>query len=286
MECLLRSLLVLLLVVRLAKASWEDHGLPQVSQEKRPVIYTFFERISAENRFTDMDDKDEDNLLQFWKLAWSLAGWEPRILTRADAMDHPEYEVFLRNLTLLNLDNLGEISFMKHFVMGAVGGGFLSDFDSFPISDFRRDGVVLPFDGAFTIYDIFAVNLASGSAEAWIEISKGLVEDARKYVRTNQTSFWTDTLGLLNLFRSNQFRIISKREVLSGTKALSGIDMTVEQCDKRPFRGKRTLHISPASMITGDMEPDLRLPRHRVTIARKWLPIFNKVCLNQIVDFS
>jgi hypothetical protein len=279
------TIILFLLLNKIEGISFDNRRLSVVSNSTKPVMNTFFERIPWEKRFTGMKDNDEDELLEFWKLAWMAAGWEPRILNRKDASDHPEYEAFLQNLTSLNLDSFGEIIFMRHFVMGAVGGGFLADFDSFPLRDFRSDGLSLPFNGEFTIYDIFAVNLASGSTEAWLEIAKALVDDARKYVRGNQTSFWTDTLGLLNLFRLNEIKIHSQREVLHGSKALNGIPLTMDQCRDRPLRGKRTLHLSPSCMILGDMESGLRLPYHRVTLARQWLGMFSKVCLNRTTEF-
>lgn len=278
------TILLFLLLNRNKGISLDNRQITVDSNSTNPVINTFFERIPSEKRFTGMKDNDEDELLEFWKLAWTSAGWEPRILSRNDARDHPEYKDFLQNLTALNLDSFGEIIFMRHFVMGAVGGGFLADFDSFPLRDFRSDGLSLPFHGDFTIYDVFAVNLASGSSDAWLDIAKALVEDARKYVRGNQTLFWTDTLGLLNLFRLNQIKIHSQREVLHGFKALNGIPLTMDQCGARPLRGKRTLHLSPSCMILGDMEPDLRLPYHRVTLARQWLSMFTKVCLNRTAE--
>jgi hypothetical protein len=266
--------------------SAEHRRLSEDSDETRPFINTFFERIPVEKRFTDMEDADDDELLEFWKLAWSSAGWQPRILTRKDASKHPEYDAFLRNLTALKLDSFGEIVFMRHFVMGAAGGGFLADFDAFPIRDFRHDGLELPFKGEFAIYDLFAVNLASGSAEAWIDIATALVEDARTHVNPDRPSnFMTDTLGFLNLVRANRIKIHSQREVLSASKALNGDPLTAEQCNKRPIRGKRTIHVCPTCMISAEMEPNLRLPRHRVTVARQWLSTFTTICLNRTVSF-
>jgi hypothetical protein len=283
----LLTVISVMIGVAVKVVSAEYRGLSEDSSETRPVINTFFERIPVEKRFTDMEDADDDELLEFWKLAWSSAGWEPRIVTRRDASHHPEYDAFLRNLTALKLDSFGEIIFMRHFVMGAIGGGFLADFDAFPIRDFRHDGLELPFNGEFAIYDLFAANLASGCAEAWIEIATALVDDAQTHVNPDRASnFMTDTLGFLNLVRANRIKIHSQREVLSASKALNGIPLTAEQCNKKPIRGKRTIHVFPSGMLFAEMEPNLRLPRHRVTVARHWLSTFTTICLNRTVSFS
>jgi hypothetical protein len=246
-------------------------------------MYTFFERIPLEHRYTDMMDQDDDDLLNFWKQTWREAGWEPRVLTREDTKRHPDYDAFVQELINLKLDPFNELQFLKPLVIAASGGGWISDYDVFPVRDFREEGFQLPNKGQITFHDILSPSLASGTAEEWLKTAKAMLADAQQNVGTTTTSsttlnYWTDTLSILNLQRKANFTLHSSRYVLPSNKGFSTETLESEQCHKRPLRGKKAVHFCPRCMLEGILQPELRLPRHRVTVARDWLLQWQQLC--------
>lgn len=57
----------------------------------RPIImYTH-----NEPAMTDMTEDADRDLLDNWKKAWFNAGWQPKVLTEADAKTVPEYQLLV-----------------------------------------------------------------------------------------------------------------------------------------------------------------------------------------------
>lgn len=248
----------------------------------RPVINVFFERIAPEQRFTSMTDKDDDALLEFWKHTWKAAGWEPRVLTLQDTKQHSLYESFQKELDDLCMDEFGKLSLLRWLAMAATGGGWLVDYDVFPLRDFHADDINTLNKGELTIYEALAPILVSGSPEAWLDTTKFLLDHATSHGRASQgrLSFWTDTLGLLSAWRDPNCTLHVKKEVLDGRKAFFEQALTPEDCNKRPFRGKRVVHLGHFAMLEAPISPELRLPRHRLTVAKQWLPRWVAACGN------
>ena len=94
-------------------------------------IYTYYEEIPpGKSRHTPESQKA---LLEVWRRSWSRHGWEPVVLNRENAKQHPGYKFFehkfLRLPTKYGHDHQ-ITSFMRWVAMGAIrGGGLLVDFD-------------------------------------------------------------------------------------------------------------------------------------------------------------
>jgi len=244
----------------------------------------FFEPIEPEQRFTSMTDEDDAALLEFWIQSWKEAGWEPRVLTLQDAKRHSLYESFQKDLDDLCMGEFGKLSLLRWLAMAAADGGWLADYDAFPLRDFRGDDFTQLNNGEITIYEAVAPILVSGSADSWLDIAKYLLEHAKRHGRASRgrLSFWTDTLGLLSAWRDDNCTLHVKKDVLDGRKAFTGQALTVEDCIKRPFRGKRVVHFGHFAMLEAPaISPELRLPRHRLTIAKQWLPEWIDACGNE-----
>jgi len=272
-----------------------------ISIGRRPIIHTFFERIPLNERFTGMTDEADDALLDFWKQTWFAAGWEPRVITLADAKKHEDYDSFSNQLNKINLDEFSRLSFFRWIAMSAVGGGFLVDYDAFPIRDFVQEGLKSHKPGdKFILYDNFlSPTLASGSASMWHNMGKALLENSKQHVTTihsdNSTSiakktFWTDTMGLLELSRASppnqEFlkNIRSLKVVVDGGKALKSLDQYVrpEDCTQRPLRGRPVIHFSVSALYEGvGVKPEYRHPQHRLSVAREFFQEFSIVCTNE-----
>jgi hypothetical protein len=244
----------------------------------------FFETIAPEHRFTAMTDEDNSALLLFWKQAWELAGWEPRVLTLQDAKQHPLYESFQRELENLHMDEFGKFSLLRWLAMAASGGGWLADYDAFPLRHFRSERMddMLLNKGELTIYEAVAPVLVSGSADAWLDTAKFLLEDAKRKCHPNpgKLTFWTDTIGLLTAWRHPNFTLHVEKQCLDGRKAIQEKLLTKDDCEKKPFRGKRVVHFGYWTILEAPISPELRLPRHRLTVAKEWLPTWSATCGN------
>ena len=246
------------------------------------VINVFYETITPEQRFTSMTAEDDADLLDFWKDTWKAAGWEPRVLTLKDAKKHPLYQSFQKQLDDLCMDEFGKLSLLRWLAMAATGGGWLVDYDAFPLRDFRTDRIDNLNKGELTIYEAVAPVLVSGSANAWLDAAKFLLEDAKSHGRAaeGRLSFWSDTLGILSAWRHPNCTLHVKKDVLDGRKAFTDQDFTLEDCDKRPFRGKRVVHFGHFAMLEAPISPELRLARHRLTVVKEWLPKWIAACGN------
>ena len=137
-----------------------------------PKMYTYFERIPIERRFTDMTDEDDDALLEFWKEAWEAAGWEAVILGLQEAQSHSRFQEFEDRIQALQLEDFHAIVLRRYLAMAAatkeLSGGWLCDYDAFPIRDFRAE--VVPHNGEFTVHGTVPATLASASSAHWENI--------------------------------------------------------------------------------------------------------------------
>jgi hypothetical protein len=245
-----------------------------------PTVYVFFEPITKAQRFTSMSDEDDAALLDFWKQAWTEAGWLPRVLTLQDAKKHSLYDEFQNELDSLCMDEFGKLSLLRWLAFAALGGGWMADYDAFALQS-APGTKVFENNGQVTIYEAVAPVVVSGSADALTNVAIYLLEHAKSHGRASQgrLSFWTDTLGLLSAWRDPNCTLHVKKDVLDGRKAVSGKALTRRDCDKKPFRGNRFIHFGHFCMMEAPaIAPELRLPRHRLDVAKKWLPEWSAAC--------
>jgi len=245
------------------------------SNVSRLIIHTYLEP------FTDrgMTVENHQALLDFWKSSWEQAGWHPVVLSRNDASQHADYTRFMAVLRELYIDDYCEMLLIRWLAMAQVGGGWLADYDVFPLQPFAAEK--LPNDGELTVHGPVAPSLASGSAEAWLTTAWALVENVKEQQHRSDSKlmFWTDTLGILHLLRNETFPIHSERHVAEGHYGLEEKEFSKDDCHARPFRNKWVVHFGPLTMQRGVMLPgELRLPKHRVTVAKEWLPKWYQAC--------
>jgi hypothetical protein len=248
-----------------------------------PIMYTYYEQIIPEDErfFTGMADDDHEALLGFWMATWRKAGWEPVVLNHTHASRHVDYPDFSAALDRLDLDGFSRMLFHRWLAMAQVGGGWLCDYDVFPIRTFASQAYLDNNSNVLTVYDAVAPSLASGSTEAWRSMAWALLDDARNHRNPRGgPTFWSDTLGLLNLLRNESFPLLVARKVVAGDKGLRGKPFSIELCDSRPFRNRWVVHFGPLALQRGVVRGDLRLPRHRVTVAQDWLPLWYDSCGN------
>lgn len=69
-----------------------------------PNVYTFYH---------DIDKKYQDIMIEYWKLTWKQAGFNPIVLNITDAQKHPFYEEYKSNI--LEISNFLKVNFNMSF---------------------------------------------------------------------------------------------------------------------------------------------------------------------------
>lgn len=57
----------------------------------------------------------------------------------------------------------------------------MSDYDVFPLHDFRKDGITLPNDGNLTLHNRLCPSLVSGSRGEWLRVAREMIEYASEH---------------------------------------------------------------------------------------------------------
>jgi len=254
-----------------------------LGEESRPIMYTYYTPAA-----TDMTNEANMELLEAWKKAWHDAGWEPVILNEVHARGLPEFDALMDLIvdpTTIGTYNMA--CYIRWIAMAAVDGGFMSDYDTFPLNHFLRHGRELPFAGQLTIWERHVPCLVSGNGSEYFRMAKKIGRSLQehvykqKYINENgskdayrQQVRWSDMLALLELYKKSSAMFIRKREVLDGLKILQNPNWSKDDCEMA--RGMRAVHFSHQSIKEG--KQTYRGSIHRATIARQFLNRFHEVC--------
>ena len=320
---------------------------PEEEQSRRPIMYTYFENLSKEHDFSGMSLQDHQDMLQFWNLTWSEAGWEPIILTREDVvMNDDDYNNDDDFISIMNkkyhdgnhtqqlLSAWSKMLLSRWMAVAQKGGGWYCDYDVFPLYSYSEllllqnktslsasspsQEVVVAVSNVLTLHEVVAPTLVSGSASAWRDMAQALMEHALHDVRSGssihnkqaKTSFWTDTLALLDirhegLLNSNKKRQLRRKNeslwfpelrtvrhvvqadrvmdlllLPSTTTTADDVTSGANRCsssNNSPLRKIKkqqwVIHFGP---LTLQRAPNLptgiqRIPSHRLQLARAWM---------------
>lgn len=234
----------------------------------RPKMHTFFTPVSS---------NPDTSLLDAWKKAWSDAGWEPVVLSLEDARRHPDYRRFIEAFEAAEyrLKDYDRMCFLRWLAMAMSGGGWMSDYDTFPIfSQPEIDGHNLPNDGKFTCYSRHVPNIVSGSEEEWHRMSQLLFFS----YKLHPDIFWSDMLALLEVHDYidgyvYQKDSISLEKVYISELQGEGIQRPLalgKKCDL--LKGMRAIHFSHADChIVGFCDKDR-------SKAESWIDAWKEKC--------
>ena len=104
-----------------------------------------------------------------------------RILSITDAESHPEYadiDAKLKEVPLGATPDYDKACYLRHFAMAALGGGWMTDYDTVPLNMNAADyGAALPNYGKFTTFEGGTPSLIVGSGEEWDRVSKALLQE-------------------------------------------------------------------------------------------------------------
>jgi len=225
---LFRSLLICSLVCHVSGEKNHLRTLQSTSssERKRPVIYTFFELKELPNGQKHEMDVHE-KMLAVWTALWYEAGWDPKILTLDDARKHPDFEKYRDGITVNETavrtpytvfeNSYDYMCFMRWLAMASHGeGGWMSDYDTFPMGISYLDGFSMPNGGVFTGYERHVPSLLSGSAHEWDRMSRMVLDMAVQKVRDEKRELYSDMYALYDIIQNNEHEFIRDMKVYMG----------------------------------------------------------------------
>jgi len=250
----------------------------------RPVIFTFYEDIDS-FELTGMRLDDDEQLIQTWARAWQEMGWEPRVLDFSIARQHPEFQMFDQYIKDLPFHSFDRIGFYKYLAAGMAGGGWVSDFDTFPLLRSRWGGkgnaAFLPNKGNLTVYELTAdgalpvPSLVSGTADEWFRLAKNQVANAREH---NAESKWNDMKAMQDMHKKSKGTIVKVEDaVVPGDTLLKKMNVNSDDCEG--LRNKLAIHFSHFSLDqTKQWKTAAEGAKQRASLSRKWTKNYINAC--------
>lgn len=158
----------------------------------RPVMHTFYEPITAQDGFDVIDSP----MIKLWKEEWEREGFDTKVLTLADAKRHPYFKTMEKAVKeVFSNDVYNQYCFYRYLAMAANGGGWMSDYDTFPTNFPLEEGINLPNGGQFTSFQSQVPALISASSQEWLRVAKLMVEAIPK----SEQLIKSDMMMLLDL---------------------------------------------------------------------------------------
>jgi len=141
----------------------------EYNDKHKPVMHTFFDPIGD----TDFNDP----MIDAWRDEWTKAGFQTQVLTLDDAKKHPYFETMKEAVEkVFKTDTYNQLCFYRYLAMAANGGGWMSDYDTFPTNFPMNEGNALPNDGKFTSFQAHVPSLISATADEWAKVASLMVD--------------------------------------------------------------------------------------------------------------
>ena len=183
---------------------------------------------------------------------FSTAFFVQRILSIKDAESHPEFADIDAKLKEVPLDLSPEYNracYLRHFAMAALGGGWMSDYDTIPVNmNAKVSKKDLPNDGRFTTYEGHVPSLIVGSASEWDRVSKALLREGIAAKNNMDLGVSKDGMHLFSDMYAFE-ALVNKEEVIAETPhsvylahyPSKGIRTTVMEVMRWDFRANKPL---------------------------------------------
>lgn len=225
----------------------------------RPVMHTFYASIDTKSK----EEQDADRkLLSAWSSAWQASGWDVRILGMEDAVKHPYYENLDKLITPHVNNEYNKFCFFRWIAMGSLPqGGFISDYDTFPLPSSKPFGDAnpneLPNNGRFTVFDGQVrgdvphgiPSLMSGSRREWNRMITSITKQFKNDPE-NTELVTTDMLALMALDRSNAADYYEyDQKIVNGLDAIGAGRDWGEKCEE--YRGFYAVHFAHTTIRYG-----------------------------------
>lgn len=161
---------------------------------KKPIMHTFYEAIPS--GCCGMTKEGHENLVDAWKRSWEERGWETVILTEEDARKHPDFDMLEKKLLRLRVNAYNRRCYWRWLAMASAGGGWMSDYDVFPLTLNSELGLELEKDDTFKTYANHVPCLIHASAQEWDRILHLMID---LLPERNHGQNISDMYSLLNL---------------------------------------------------------------------------------------
>ncbi|KAL3805349.1 hypothetical protein HJC23_009056 [Cyclotella cryptica] len=142
---------------------------------RRPVMHTFFEPV--EGGCCGMSQSAHEDLVKAWEDAWQMRGWDTKVLSEADARDHPYFEAFEKKLIQADISEYDRRCFWRWLAMAnQEGGGWMSDYDTFPLALTGEMGLELERTLGFKTFGGHVPALIMADKQSWDKLSKLMLQ--------------------------------------------------------------------------------------------------------------
>ncbi len=201
-----------------------------------------------------------------------------KVFSLDDATHHPQYEIMTEYLGTKGLSKYDQFCFHRWLAMDLNGeGGWLCDYDTFPLNVQVEDGVTLPNAGKFTSFEAHVPSLLSGSPEEWRKLTQALLNESKRYIGEKKLS---DMWVLSQLI---------ERGVIDGSQALVWNGYPLSSPDTivcRLLQDKKAIHFSHSQShlaVQNGLLPNIPAGMHaqtRGTTSRQILKLWRSQCLD------
>jgi len=135
---------------------------------KKPIMHTFFEPVAG--GCCGMSEWGHHQLVKAWEASWQARGWETRILTKKDAENHPDFDMLQKKLRKVGVGGYNQRCYWRWLAMVTAGGGWMSDYDVFPLGLDSEVGLEIGEDDTFKSFSHFVPCLLHASADEYDRI--------------------------------------------------------------------------------------------------------------------
>ena len=181
----------------------------------RPIMHTFFEEVPG--GCCGASSSGHNNLLNAWKSAWERAGWDTKILTIEDSKKNSYFDSFERVVAGLQIDDYNKRCFYRWFAMANTeGGGWMSDYDLFPLNISIKDGLNLPNNGQFTSFEGSVPSLLSASEAEWNRMASLIIETIKIHKGILSDMYVLDTIRQSKDLQDGSIFVLPRIAVVQG----------------------------------------------------------------------
>lgn len=135
------------------------------------TMHTFFDPVDPTKQRARIDETAALALLEVWRESWEERGWKTRVLTLEDAKRHPNYDLMNQYLDSVPLEGKGgtgyynRLWYLRWLAMQASGGGWMSDYDTIPLTSPPSPNEMILMSRRFTVFEKGVPSLLFGTAQ-------------------------------------------------------------------------------------------------------------------------
>lgn len=144
----------------------------------KPIMATFYEAVDG--GCCGMTKEGHENLLHAWEDSWQAMGWETKILTKEDAMKHPDFDLLDVKLKNINVTPYNRRCMWRWLAMAMdedEHGGWMSDYDMFPLTLTGEMGLKLAEEPGFKTWAGHVPALIHSDRETWDKVLHLMIDN-------------------------------------------------------------------------------------------------------------